>query len=124
MPRATRSGSRTLCQNLECVRSNGERAATESEQINVVVWLVDAAQSRIEIPNVARQSKPGRPGEQAKRSEALGADAVVVDPDLRRQRGIVAMTVLIDRLVDLEDVRPAPFDCRVACAVGTNHDVL
>src|SRR5262245_8806419 len=54
----------------------------------------------------------------------LGPDAIVVQRDLGGQSGLVPVSDLVDRFVELEDVRAAALDRRVASAVSTDDAVL
>jgi hypothetical protein len=105
-----------------CQRANGERAAAEAEHVDLVARVVHARELVVEVFDVSTETPPGRAGKDLQRLEVLRADAIVVDGDLGGELRIVAMTVEVHGFKQLEDIRAAPFDCRVARAVRTHDD--
>src|SRR5690606_7238152 len=95
-----------------------------TEQENPITRIVDAAQLLVELAHVATEAVAGRAAQDLGELEALRADAVIVNGDLRATFRIEAMAVQVHALEDLEDIGPATLDGGIARSVGTDDDVL
>src|SRR5262249_62202058 len=72
-------------------RPHRERAAAEPEHVDVVARVVDSRQFLVQMFDVTAQAPARGAAEDLQRLESFGADAVVVDRNLRGRVRVVAV---------------------------------